>query len=350
MIKAMPSGSDEPRPDRAIGIWLLVCAGLVFALAVLGGATRLTGSGLSMVEWRPVTGVLPPLDAAEWDRVFAAYRDSPEFTINNTHLDLAGFQRIFWLEYLHRLLARLVGVVFALPFVILLARRRLSRGDAERLVALFLLGGSQGVLGWFMVRSGLADVPHVSPYRLAAHLLLGAALIAALLWEALRRLDVGAPIDRSRRQMALSITFGLCAALALLSGAFMAGTGSGHMYRTFPLIDGQLIPSGIARLDPWWRNPVENPLAVHLFHRSAALSLAVLAVVIGWTSWRSKRRPARAGLLVGAVLAQASLGVTVLLAGVPPGLAGLHQACGLAVLACWVIWHYRLVVDRAMAA
>ena len=185
---AYPDTYQAPDANKPIGLWLLVCCAMVLAMIVIGGLTRLTGSGLSMVEWRPFLGLLPPFSEAEWQRVFALYQTSPEFREVNAGIDLAGFKSIFWLEYIHRLWGRLIGVVFLLPLLWFLVRRQVNRPLGLKLVGLFVLGGLQGLLGWYMVRSGLVDVPEVSQYRLVAHLGLALLIYALMLWTALRLL------------------------------------------------------------------------------------------------------------------------------------------------------------------
>lgn len=296
-----------------------------------------------MVDWEPIRGTVPPLTAEAWQEEFSAYRSSPEYRLRNPDLDLEGFRRIFWMEYAHRLLARTVGLVFAIPLIVFTVRRRLRRIDPVLLGALFVLGALQGIVGWLMVRSGLVDRPHVSAYRLAVHLALGAALFAGLLWLALDRWrGTRARLFGGSLQGA-SWIFGGLLGLAFVSGAFMAGTGAGHAYRTFPLIGGELVPPGLGRLDPWWRNPFENQVAIHLFHRGVALLALVSLAGIGWRSRRRLGRivpDLRFGVLAGLLSLQIALGATTLLLGAPPVLAGIHQAVAFGVLAAWVVFHH----------
>ena len=299
-----------------------------------------------MVDWEPVRGTIPPLTEEAWEEEFSAYRSSPEYRLRNRGLDLDGFRRIFWVEYAHRLLARTVGVTFVVPLVVFGIRRRLPRADLLPLAALFVVGAGQGLLGWLMVRSGLVDRPHVSAYRLAAHLVLGASLFAGLLWLALDHWrGIRAPLVRVRSPGGASWLFGGCLAFLFVSGAFMAGTGAGHAYRTFPLIAGELLPPGLGRLEPWWRNPFENLVAVHLFHRGAALLALIAGVGLGWRGRRLRGRilpGSRFGVLVGTLILQVGLGATTLVLGAPPALAGVHQAGAFAVLAAWVVLHHGL--------
>jgi len=298
-------------------------------MVVLGGVTRLTGSGLSMVDWEPIMGVLPPLSDAEWQETFARYQQYPEYRLKNTHLDVEGFKGIFWLEYFHRLLGRGIGVLFGLPFLYFLLRGQIDRPLAPRLLFLFVLGGLQGLMGWYMVQSGMVDDPHVSQYRLTAHLLLAILIYAYMFWLALDlirgRSRVKVRSAWSRRALALT---GLVL-LTIASGGFVAGLKAGFTYNTFPMMNGQWIPDGILLMEPVWRNFFENITTVQFNHRVLALLTAVLAVGF-WAATR--RRAAVRGvrfaldLLLAAVVLQISLGITTLLLVVPIPLAAAHQA------------------------
>jgi heme A synthase len=236
----------KARSDRAIAWWLLVCCALVFAMVVLGGVTRLTGSGLSMVNWKPVSGVLPPLSRAAWEREFEHYRQTPEYKYVNKGMSLSEFKGIFWFEYAHRVLGRLIGVVFLLPFLYFLLRRRIEASLVPKLAVMFVLGGLQGLLGWYMVKSGLVDDPHVSQYRLAAHLGLAVLIYAFMLWTALGILrsdeDSGSRGSSSFSTYTLILTIAVF--VVMMSGAFVAGLKAGFSYNTFPLMAGQWIPDG----------------------------------------------------------------------------------------------------------
>ena len=224
-----------PASDRAIAAWLFTVAAMVLVMVSIGGITRLTGSGLSIVEWRPLMGFLPPLTEAEWTRVFTLYQTSPQYQDVNAGMTLAGFKTIFWWEYVHRLWGRLIGLVFLLPFLWFLVRRYIGWSLAPRLGLLFILGGAQGVLGWYMVRSGLIDIPEVSQYRLAAHLVLALALYVALLWTALQLRHPEPETTPDRRLAgirALAITTFVLVTVTILSGAFVAGTDAGLIFNT----------------------------------------------------------------------------------------------------------------------
>ncbi len=311
-----------------MALWLLLLCALVFLMVVVGGVTRLTGSGLSMVDWRPITGLLPPLSDAEWQRVFDMYKTSPEFQKVNAHMDVDAFKSIFWLEYLHRLLGRLIGLAFLVPFVVFLARGYIRRRTWPKYLLMFVLGGLQGLLGWYMVKSGLVDDPHVSQYRLTAHLVAAFAIYAYMLWVALSLLhpvSAGPRHPRFDQALLLAALIGL----TIVSGGFVAGLKAGTIYNTFPLMGDSLIPPGLLALEPVWRNPFANPTTAQFDHRLLAIG-TFAAIVWFWVRARKANfdaRPRRAttALLHTAVL-QVALGISTLLAGVPLLLAASHQA------------------------
>ncbi|MQX35020.1 COX15/CtaA family protein [Roseospira navarrensis] len=342
-----------PRP-RAVGLWLLGCAGLVGGMVLLGGLTRLTESGLSIVDWRPVTGLLPPLTEAEWQARFLAYQDSPQFRQVNSAMTLDGFKGIFWLEYLHRLLGRLIGLAFLLPLVWFWVRGTIPKGYHAKLVGLFVLGGLQGLMGWLMVQSGLVDRPHVSHLRLAAHMGLAVVILAALLWVALDLLR-GPPESTEAAHPSLAGTRRLARlALALtgvtiLAGALVAGLDAGLSFNTFPLMAGQWIPDGLGHLEPWWRNALDNVIAVQWQHRW--LAIVTVALVLG-VAWQGLRTPLQGAdrwpfrLLPVAALGQAALGVSTLLLAVPIPLAVAHQGGALAITTL-LVWALHVTRDAA---
>jgi cytochrome c oxidase assembly protein subunit 15 len=326
------------RDRRHVAAWLFACAALAFLVVLLGGVTRLTRSGLSIVEWQPLVGALPPLSQADWEALFAKYRETPEFRQVNFSITLEGFKRIFWWEYIHRLLARLIGVVFLLPYLYFLVRKSLDRPLAWKLGGIFLLGALQGTLGWYMVKSGLVDDPKVSPVRLTMHLGLALAIFSAELWLALQlvapkhRFDGFAPV------------IPLVVFLMALSGGMVAGLRAGYAYNTFPLMNGHIVPPEVMLLEPWWRNFVYNMATVQLVHRAFFWALAVL-VLIAW--WRDRRSPAANALLL-AFAAQASLGIATLLNGVPIPLGAAHQGGAVLVLAA-ALWYTHSAVHRKAA-
>lgn len=333
------------RRRLAVAAWLFVVLAMVFAMVVLGGVTRLNHAGLSMVDWKPISGWLPPGSEAEWRQAFAAYRRFPEYRELNLGMTLAEFRSIFQLEFLHRLWGRLLGVVFLLPFLAFAAWGWIGRRLGARLVAVFVLGAAQGGLGWFMVKSGLVDAPDVSQYRLAAHLGLALILFAWLLWLALEQLrpEPAGPGSRLARGAALAVA-GLVFVTAL-SGAFMAGLDAGFTYNTFPLMDGELVPEGLLSMQPAWVNPFENITTVQFDHRLLAMAV-VVAALVGWLTARRAAAPRRrlaAGALLAMVLVQAGLGIATLLLVVPVTLAAVHQAGALVVfgLALWTAFEVR---------
>jgi cytochrome c oxidase assembly protein subunit 15 len=316
-----------PADRRAVAGWLFLCAALVFVVVVVGGATRLTRSGLSIVEWQPLVGAIPPLSEGDWQALFAKYRETPEFRQVNFGMTLEGFKQIFWWEYAHRLLGRLIGLVFLLPFLWFLLRRRLEGALAWQLAGIFLLGAAQGALGWFMVKSGLVDDPKVSPLRLTSHLGLALAIFSLELWLAIGL--VAGRRDRDRLAVALPVLV-FCMAL---SGAMVAGLRAGAAYNTFPLMNGHLVPPETFMLEPWWRNFVYNMAGVQLVHRGFFWLLA-LVIPLAWLRWRGT--PAAHALLAAFVL-QAALGIATLLSGVPVLLGVAHQAGAVLVLAA-ALW------------
>ncbi len=329
------------RDRRAVSVWLFVASAMILVMVSLGGATRLTGSGLSIMEWAPISGVLPPWSDAEWQRLFALYRQTPQYALLNDGFGLEGFRGIFWLEWTHRLWGRLLGIVFLAPLVLFWARGALSRRLLPRLLLLFALGGLQGAIGWFMVASGFfADSTAVAPARLVVHLTLALVLYSALVWIGLSVLREPA------RQAAASPAMGWFAgtlaltALTIVAGGFVAGLHAGLVYNTFPLMDGRLVPDGYAALSPWPRNLVANIAAVQFDHRVlATLSLLAAATTVARLWTRRELRPPLVALGVTIGL-QYTLGVATLLAAVPVWLGTLHQAGAVLLLtACLVGLH-----------
>jgi cytochrome c oxidase assembly protein subunit 15 len=317
-------------PDRrAVAAWLLVCAALTFAMVVVGGITRLTESGLSIVEWQPLAGALPPLSQADWETLFAKYRGTPQFQKVFSDIGLEGFKRIFWWEYIHRLLGRVIGLVFLLPYLFFLVKGKLERPLAWKLAGLFVLGGMQGALGWYMVQSGLVSDPRVSHFRLTAHLGLALLIFSMELWLALGLLKE--KNDQKTRLFPL-IVAGVVFLMAL-SGGFVAGLRAGHAYNTFPLMNGRLVPDEILMLEPWWQNFLWNVAAVQFVHRAI---FWVLLILIPLLFWKLKQTSA-ARFLLGMFAIQASLGIATLLNAVPIPLAAMHQAGAVLLLAC-ALW------------
>ncbi|MBF0368808.1 MAG: COX15/CtaA family protein [Magnetococcales bacterium] len=319
---------------RHIAIWLFISCGLVFAMVVLGGVTRLTGSGLSMVNWAPIMGWLPPMTHEAWMETFAAYQLSPEYQKINTGMDLEGFKGIFWLEFLHRLLGRTIGLVFLLPFLFFWLTKRIPAGLTPQLLIMFVLGGLQGVLGWYMVKSGLVHDPHVSQYRLTAHL--GAALVihAYMFWVALGLWFQGDAASEGEDNAGggmrvVAIFMALLIFITALSGGFVAGLDAGLVYNTFPLMDGDWMPADYHALEPMMLNFFENPAAVQWDHRVLAMltALGVLGLwLIGWLLEFEGRLRLGLNLMLAVVGIQVILGITTLIFYVPIPLASAHQA------------------------
>jgi cytochrome c oxidase assembly protein subunit 15 len=319
--------------NRAVAIWLLVCCGLVFAMVVLGGFTRLTGSGLSMVDWRPLMGVLPPIGNAEWQRVFELYQQSPEFQKVNSHMDVNAFKGIFWLEYLHRLLGRTIGIVFLIPFVVFVMKGYIRKQEWPKYLLMFILGGMQGLLGWYMVKSGLIDIPHVSQYRLTAHLLAAFLIYAYMFWVAMSLLFPAPGNAGKHPWYGKTVGVTVLLVVTIISGGFVAGLKAGKIYNTFPMMGDYWLPPGLAALEPFWRNFFDNMTTVQFDHRWLAITTFVV-IVIYWLQARKadmpkRARPAVNALLLTAVL-QVALGIATLLLAVPVVLGASHQ--GVAML------------------
>ena len=314
-------------------------------MVVVGGITRLTLSGLSITEWQPVSGVVPPLTDGQWDAEFAHYQAIPQYRAINFGMSLAEFKHIYFWEYGHRLLGRLIGIVFALPLAWFWLRRRLPRRQAPALVGILGLGFAQGLLGWYLVESGLADRAEVSQYRLVAHLALALAIYGSVLWVALglARAPASVGIGGGWRRSAEAV-IGLVA-LTIAAGGFVAGTRAGLTYNTFPLMDGRLVPTGYAAMHPFIRNWFENVAAVQFDHRVLAIT-TLSAVVLLWASGlRAALLPSvRAALwaLLAATLLQVSLGISTLLLVVPIPLAAAHQAGAMLLLTAAIVLRHTL--------
>jgi cytochrome c oxidase assembly protein subunit 15 len=338
------AGSTHDRADTAVRVWLFVVAAFVFAMVVVGGATRLTESGLSITEWRPLMGALPPLTDADWADAFAKYREIPQYKILNAGMTLDAFKAIYWWEWAHRLLGRTVGLVFAVPFIAFLVTGRLGRRDILPFGGLFLLGGLQGAIGWWMVASGLAERTDVAPYRLAVHLTLACVIFALALGMAVTR------GGRPREDLGARVRFGasLLVVLVLIQiflGALVAGNDAGLVYNTWPLMDGAFLPGEAFDFSPWWRNFFENHALVQFVHRMGAYTVFLVALAHGFGICASGRgETARVGalVLVLAVTAQAGLGIATLITQVPLPLALAHQALAVGVLSAAVVHRMRL--------
>lgn len=328
--------TETARDQRVLALWLLACCAILLALVMLGGATRLTGSGLSIVEWRPVTGIVPPLHEQAWLAELDKYRQSPEYRNVNRGMSLDEFKTIYLYEYAHRLLARSLGLVFALPLLWFWLRGRIPARLRWPLLGLLALGAAQGYMGWYMVKSGLVDIARVSHYRLAAHLSLALIIYAGMFWLALGLLRpragrMNANLGRTAPAFRALLVL---VALTIVVGAFVAGLRAGYIYSTFPLMAGEWIPTGLLHLQPAWLNFFENPATVQFTHRW--LALATLASTLA--AWLIGLRHAQGGArwalhaLLAAVLMQVGLGIATLLLYVPVWLGTLHQGGAVIVL------------------
>jgi heme a synthase len=351
-MTAVPA-NDVAR-TRAISWWLVAVATLIAAMVLVGGATRLTESGLSIVEWKPVTGSLPPLGAAQWQEAFDAYKTIPQYRELNAGMSLDQFKTIFWWEWSHRLLGRVIGIAYLLPFLWFMWRGALGADLRRRLWLIFGLGGLQGAVGWWMVASGLSERVEVSQYRLATHLVLALLIFSAIVWT-LRRLTARPSSAASSRLKITGFALLVLTFVQLYFGALVAGLRAGRIYNTWPDIDGGLMPS-MARLffeAPWWRNLFDNTLTVQFEHRMTAYALFALAVLHALDTVRSRAGTAviRGALwLLAAITLQAALGIVTLLYQAPIDLALAHQAVAIAVLTFAVLQAERLAGRQAVSA
>jgi cytochrome c oxidase assembly protein subunit 15 len=342
--------AQQNTDTRAVKWWLLTIVVLIAIMALVGAATRLTESGLSIVEWKPVTGTLPPLDAAQWTQAFDAYKAIPQYRELNAGMTVDQFKTIFWWEWSHRLLGRAIGVAFLLPFLWFLWRGALGADLKIRLWLIFGLGALQGAVGWWMVASGLSERVEVSQYRLATHLALAFLIFAAILWT-LRRMVEGPPSAASSRLKFTGMALLVLTFVQLYLGALLAGLRAGRVYNTWPEIDGALVPSA-ARLffeAPWWRNLFENTLTVQFEHRMVAYTLFVLAILHAIDAIRSRAGSSAvkgAVWLAVAITAQAVLGILTLLNQVPIALGLAHQAVAMSVLTLAIFQAERLVARQ----
>ena len=327
------------RHVRALRIWLAGIALLIVAMILVGGATRLTESGLSITEWQPVMGTIPPLSEADWQEAFTAYQQIPQYTELNRGMSLDEFKTIYWWEWTHRFLGRLIGVVFFVPFIVFLAAGYIPRALLPRLIGLFVLGGLQGAIGWYMVKSGLVDRTSVSQYRLMVHFGFAVAILGYTLWLLF---DLGISAQTRDARVRIGATTWVAAlvlaliVVQLMSGALVAGLDAGMGYNTWPLIDGAFIPSGLGTATPWYINLFENGLAVQFNHRM--LGYAVVVTTLAQAIWLAFRRAPQPLLGAASTLAvlsvlQATLGVWTLLLAVPIELGIAHQAGAILVFA-----------------
>jgi cytochrome c oxidase assembly protein subunit 15 len=346
-LRGAQSGDAAGRhPTRALQVWLYSVAALILAMVVVGGATRLTDSGLSITEWQPILGAIPPLSTSDWQEAFDKYRQIPEYQQINKGMSLEEFKAIYWWEWAHRFLGRFIGIAFFVPLAIFWVRGAIPPAVKPKLVAIFLLGGAQGALGWFMVQSGLAERTDVSQYRLTAHLGLAFLIYGAVLWVAFglsgRERAVQARGEASGALKGLAAAFAALVFLQVLAGGFVAGTDAGLSHNTWPLMDGALIPNGLGVMQPWYLNLFENVLTVQFNHRMIAYAIALLAVIHLLAAGRSGNSEAWRLALIGlaGVLAQIAFGVLALLTQLQIGLALAHQA-GAVLLFGFALYQWR---------
>ena len=347
--RSVASHRADGAPHGALRLWLYTVAGLILAMVLVGGATRLTDSGLSITEWKPLLGAIPPLSDADWREAFAKYQQIPEYQLVNKGMSLAAFKAIYWWEWAHRFLGRFIGVAFFVPFAVFWLRGAIPRGLMPKLAGIFLLGGAQGALGWYMVKSGLAERTDVSQYRLAAHLGLAVLIYGGVLWVAFglgRRASGDSRV--SGWLTALAALFAGLVFLQIILGGFVAGTDAGLSHNSWPLINGAFIPDGLGAMQPWYLNLFENVLTIQFNHRMLGYAIAVLAAVNLLLAWRG---PARAvtGALFAGVLAQIALGVFTLLSQVQLGLALAHQAGAVLLFGLALYQLHRLYRSRQAA-
>ncbi|MDP6565504.1 MAG: COX15/CtaA family protein [Alphaproteobacteria bacterium] len=348
-----PAPGKAQRSRRAVAIWLLCVAAMVAAMVLLGGATRLTHSGLSMVQWQPLMGVLPPLGQEEWQETFEKYKQYPEYQKLNRGMSLEEFKGIFYYEYSHRVLGRGISLVFAVPFLVFLLSGRLERRRLPSLVGLFLLGGLQGLIGWWMVKSGLVDRPDVSQYRLTVHFGVAVVILGALIWVALDLLLPPSSGSRAPRVVvrwtwvALALVF-----LQALSGGLVAGLDGGFVYNTFPMMDEHWLPPELGLLSPWWLNAFENEVTAQFNHRIGAYVTALVLLALWFKARLAPLGPqARLALhlMLAALVGQLLLGVFTLILLVPLSLAILHQGGALVLFAVVLYALHRLQHEGAAA-
>lgn len=320
---------------RPVFWWLILVALMIFLMVVVGGATRLTESGLSITHWSPISGAIPPLSQADWQHEFTLYQQTDEYRLEHAWMRLADFKQIFWWEWGHRLLGRLIGLVYALPLFWFLQRGRLPKRLVPRFWAMLALGGLQGAIGWWMVASGLSGRTDVSHYRLAVHLLMALAIFSLVLWTALDLRPGRCGTDKRLKAAGL-LTLALLP-LQIGLGAFVAGLNAGFAFNTWPLMGDRFVPDGLWSMAPVWLNAFENPVTVQFLHRCTAYALFAAGLWACACAWRAGFR-ARASALAAALTGQVALGVATLVSGVPVWLGVAHQAGAVLLLAAalWV--------------
>ena len=325
--------SHQESYNRQIAWWLIICAAVIFGMILLGGVTRLTDSGLSMVDWKPIRGVIPPITQADWQAMFLKYQQFPEYQKTNFNMTLEQFKPIFMYEYLHRMLGRFIGIIFVLPFLFFYFTKRIVPGLTPRLLVMLVLGGSQGVLGWYMVKSGLVDNPHVSQYRLTAHLGMAVFIYGFIFWTVLDLIAPVASQPKHLKRFAYSLS-GLIF-LMILSGGLVAGTRAGIPYPTWPLMGDSFIPPGLYSLQPFWLSAFEDMLTIQFNHRMFAYLIVGLVCTFAYQALKSDLQGSlKVGIycFIGLLFLQVSLGISTLIFYIPVPIAAAHQVCAVALL------------------
>ena len=319
--------------DRQIAAWLMVCAVTIFGMILLGGITRLTDSGLSMVDWKPIAGIIPPLTQADWQEMFLKYQQFPEYQKTNFDMTLEEFKPIFMYEYLHRMLGRFIGILFVIPFLFFFFSKRIKPGLTPKLFLLLCLGASQGVLGWYMVQSGLVDNPHVSQYRLMAHLGLAVFIYGLIFWTVLDLLA----LPKHKLPPLQNFSYAITAMIffMILSGGLVAGTRAGIPYPTWPLMGDSFIPSGLYSLEPFWLSAFEDMLTIQFNHRMFAYVISISVAIFAYKTLKANLTPPfRIAMycFLGILGLQVTLGISTLVFYIPIPIAAAHQVCAVALL------------------
>ena len=333
MVKTIQSPNPQGQHDRQIAYWLFFCAAVIFGMILLGGITRLTSSGLSMVDWKPIMGVIPPMTQTDWQEMFLKYQQFPEYQKINVGMSLEDFKPIFMYEYLHRVLGRLIGVIFIVPFLFFYFSRRIKTGLTPKLVIMLIGGGCQGLLGWYMVKSGLVDNPHVSQYRLTAHLGAAVLIYGFILWTAFGLVLTARaqPVELQRFSIGLSALI----YLMILSGGLVAGTHAGNAYSTWPLMGDSFVPAGLYAMTPAWLSAFEDITTIQFNHRMFAYLIVALVVAFAIRAFRFGivgRLKVGIFCLIGLLGMQVTLGISTLLFYVPIPVAAAHQVGAVALL------------------
>ena len=339
---------QQQRYDRQVAYWLLICAGTIFGMILLGAVTRLTQSGLSMVDWHPVTGVIPPITEADWEKEFLKYQQFPEYQKKNFGMALADFKTIFLFEYFHRVLGRFIGILFLVPFMFFYFTNRLRHGLTPKLGLLFVMGGFQGLLGWYMVKSGLVDDPNVSQYRLTAHLGTAVLIYMGIIWVAW---DLLFKHEGQLSGLRLGSTIISCAVfMMILSGGLVAGTKAGYLYPTFPLMGNSFFPPELYSMSPIWLSAFEDLVTIQFNHRMFAYLIVVMVSIFTVFALRANPQgPLRTGILCmfAMMIIQVVLGITTLVSHMPIVLATAHQGGAILLLTASLFVTHSLIQGKA---